>query len=178
MYISDEYKKLNEELHARNPKFGTVGKKFVGEVMHICKALDTTDVLDYGCGKSTLSQNMPFEIQEYDPAIEKFSELPKPADIVVCTDVLEHIEPEYIDSVVQHLKELTKKCLFLVVGCGPAKKTLDDGRNAHLIQEDELWWLKKFLPDMKLVNFVLKDDSKSEVDKKFEEYIIILQPLC
>lgn len=103
--------------------------------------VDSTDILDYGCGKSTLQQQLPFKIQQYDPAVPKYSTLPDPADIVVCTDVLEHIEPDNLGNVLLHIHSLAKKAAFLVIATRPAKKILEDGRNAHLIVKDMVWWL-------------------------------------
>ncbi len=58
-----------------------------------------------------------------------------------CGDVLEHVEPDCLESVVMHLALLSKKATLLVINTGPAAKTLQDGRNAHLIQEGTGWWL-------------------------------------
>ena len=130
--ISDEYKELNRKLHEDNKNYGTKGMKYLDNVMEIIKEYDTKDLLDYGCGKSTLGNNLPFPIHHYDPAIEKYKQRPSPADIVVCTDVLEHIEPEYLDEVLDDLKTLVKKVGFFAIHLQAAYKTLSDGRNAHL----------------------------------------------
>ena len=66
-----------------------------------------------------------------------------PAELVACCDVLEHIEPECLDDVLDHLEELTEVVLFASIHTGPASKKLDDGRNAHLIQQPMEWWLPK-----------------------------------
>jgi 2-polyprenyl-3-methyl-5-hydroxy-6-metoxy-1,4-benzoquinol methylase len=116
----------------------------MGKVLELAKALGTTDVLDYGCGKSTLARNLPFTIKQYDPAIEKYKEAPSPADIVVCTDVLEHIEPEFIDNVLEHLAKLTKKKGYFTASTIEAQKVLADGRNAHLLIKPAKWWVDKF----------------------------------
>jgi len=63
--------------------------------------------------------------------------------MTVCCDVLEHIEPEFLDDVLDHLMELTDLILFCTINTGPAGKTLEDGRNAHLIQQPMEWWLPK-----------------------------------
>jgi 2-polyprenyl-3-methyl-5-hydroxy-6-metoxy-1,4-benzoquinol methylase len=139
--ISDNYKELNEKLHKTNKEYGKSGKHNVDDVLKLSRMLDTTDILDYGCGKSTLQQQLPFKIQQYDPAVPKYSKLPSPADIVVCTDVLEHIEPDNLANVLLHIHELTKRAAFLVIATRPAKKILEDGRNAHLIIKDMVWWL-------------------------------------
>src|SRR5262249_17383902 len=65
---------------------------------------------------------------------------PQAADLVACTDVLEHIEPECIGAVLDDIASLVRHLVFLVIATQPAKKTLADGRNAHLIQEPVQWW--------------------------------------
>ena len=61
----------------------------------------------------------------------------------MCTDVLEHIEPDRLDEVLDDLKRVTRKMGFFVVATRAADKTLPDGRNAHLIQQERDWWLPK-----------------------------------
>jgi hypothetical protein len=63
--------------------------------------------------------------------------------MVVCTDVLEHIEPEHLDAVLRHVCSLAKKAVFLQIATRPAKKCLPDGRNAHLTVQSAEWWLAK-----------------------------------
>jgi hypothetical protein len=69
-----------------------------------------------------------------------------PADVVVCNDVLEHVEPEHLDEVLKHMASLAKKAIVLTVATVPAVKTLADGRNAHLIVENARWWYTKLEP--------------------------------
>ena len=139
--ITEQYIEQNKKLHEIDPKYGTSGHKWASEVIRLCKKYDTKDVLDYGCGKGTLAESLPFEIQQYDPATRP--ERPVPADIVVCGDVMEHIEPDCLDDVISDLDALFKKCLYLVISTRLAQKTLPDGRNAHLIVESGGWWIKK-----------------------------------
>jgi hypothetical protein len=77
---------------------------------------------------------------------------------VVCTDVLEHIEPELIDNVLDHLKDLTRKVAFLAIATRPARKNLADGRNAHLIIQPSSWWLAKLFYRFNIVSFEANDD--------------------
>src|ERR1700693_285250 len=100
--ISPEYASLNQKLHKDNESYGTSGIQYAQDVMNLCFQHNTQDVLDYGCGKSTLANNLPFKIQQYDPCVERYKAKPWPADIVVCTDVLEHIEPDCINDVIAH----------------------------------------------------------------------------
>ncbi len=141
--ISDEYRRLNETLHHENGMYGMGGANHAMNIIGMSAYFRTEDILDYGCGKGMLGLQMPFPIQQYDPAVLKRSSLPMPADIVVCTDVLEHVEPECIDAVLMHLKDLTKRAGYFTIGTTPATKILADGRNAHLIVQPVEWWREK-----------------------------------
>jgi FkbM family methyltransferase len=141
--ISKEYVEMNRRLHEDNLSYGTSGEKRVDMVVKLAKSINTTSVLDYGCGKGTLAKKMPYPIWEYDPAVPGKDEAARPADLVVCTDVLEHIEPELLPNVLFDLARVTKEIGYFVVHTGPAQKFLTDGRNAHLIQGGADWWSKK-----------------------------------
>jgi 2-polyprenyl-3-methyl-5-hydroxy-6-metoxy-1,4-benzoquinol methylase len=144
MLITEEYKKLNAELHESNELYGTSGAKYGTFVADLMNRANTTDLLDYGCGKCTLAKGLEgCSVRGYDPAIPEYSALPEPADVVSCTDVLEHIEPELLDNVLAHIESLTNKAAFLVASTVPAMKILADGRNAHLIVQSGQWWFNK-----------------------------------
>lgn len=144
MLISPEYRAIQEKLHER-ADFGNSSGKWAKPVALIANENEFETIGDYGCGKGDLKaalNHSPY-VFEYDPAIEgKQVPLP-PCDLVVCTDVLEHIEPDCLEEVLDDLKRCTKKFGFFVVSTIPAEKTLPDGRNAHLIQEGMEFWLPK-----------------------------------
>lgn len=145
--ISAEYADLNARLHRDNLAYGVGGGKHAETVKKLCDSLKTRSVLDYGCGKGYLAKELDFPIWEYDPAIPEKAQSPRPADLVVCTDVLEHIEPDRLGAVLSDLQRCVRKIGYFTIHTGPAMKTLADGRNAHLIQQNESWWrktLKKF----------------------------------
>lgn len=162
MLITPEYAALNAALHASNPAYGTSGGKWAVKVHRLARQYEASTVLDYGAGKGTLYQEMlhkhasapdiseegarrtfPFVLFEYDPAVPGKDAPPGRADLVVCGDVLEHIEPECLYSVLDDLRSLAKKAVLLIVATRPAVKTLADGRNAHLIVEPAEWWFPK-----------------------------------
>lgn len=105
---------------------------------------DCKSVLDYGCGRGIFSQrffqDFGISVENYDPGRTEYFQEPKPADLVVCTDVLEHVEPEYLDTVLAHLSSLTKKVSIISISFEPAKGNLPDGRNMHLIVKPPDWW--------------------------------------
>jgi uncharacterized Rossmann fold enzyme len=138
--ISASYAELNARLHKENIAYGVGGGKHAPIVKKLCESLKTTSVLDYGCGKGYLAKALDFPIWEYDPAIEGKSADPRPADLVICTDVLEHIEPDRLDFVLADLRRVVRKVGYFTVHTKAAMKFLADGRNAHLIQEGAGWW--------------------------------------
>lgn len=147
--ISTPYLDLQRELHQRPEGYGGKGKRWVDTVLAICRHFDAWSVLDYGCGQGTLAQALRdqrvsgLRIDEYDPAVKGKSSPPAFADVVTCTDVLEHIEPDRLDAVLAHLQMLTRKAALLVISLEPANKVLADGRNAHLIVKPAAWWQQR-----------------------------------
>ena len=141
--ISAEYRALNRQLHDDNLFYGVGGAKHKELVLKIADQMKTTSILDYGCGKGRLAEELPFPIWQYDPCIPGKDEAPRPADIVVCTDVLEHIEPDKILPVLADLRRVVKKVGLFVIHMGAAQKTLPDGRNTHLIQQGKQWWANR-----------------------------------
>lgn len=146
--ISPDYRELNKRLHSQVGSYGaTSWRKHVQTLEALILRERPTGVLDYGCGKGilkeALEQSFPWmAIQNYDPAT--FPEDPQPADLVICTDVLEHIEPKCLQDVLSHLRLLCSRTLFVTISTREAKKSLPDGRNAHLIVQPEAWWKERF----------------------------------
>lgn len=153
MNASPEYAALQTQFHKQRPDYGTSGARYIDHVLQIAQRLNTRDILDYGCGKATLQKGIPFPIQNYDPFIPEFSNSPVPADLVVCTDVMEHVEPEYVTSVLRNIHALTKQGVFFQIATRPASKFLPDGRNAHLIQENGNWWLEQLMEHFDIRQF-------------------------
>lgn len=147
MLISEDYKHEQELLHETG-KYGTASIGYAPLVTEIINRLEVTHLLDYGCGSllnlyKHIKPTRKLTYQAYDPGTVEYADEPVPAEMVCCIDVLEHIEPEFLDSVLDDLKRLTEVVLFCTVHTGPAVKILSDGRNAHLTQEPMSWWLPK-----------------------------------
>lgn len=153
--ISDEYRAINAALH-RDRHYGISGFQWTSKVDelrdHISKSRNDDEkdapitVLDYGCGQGSLGDALgrPDWLREYDPAVDGKSELPKTvSDIVICTDVLEHIEPDKVDTVLKHINSCSRNLVFLSIATVPAEKVLPDGRNAHISLHDKKWWREK-----------------------------------
>lgn len=147
MLISAEYKQQQEALHSTG-HYGTASIEYSPLVTEIINKLHVTHLLDYGCGSlinlyKHIKPAHKLTYQAYDPGTVDYAESPVPAQMVACIDVLEHIEPEFLESVLDDLSRLTETVLFCTVHTGPAVKKLSDGRNAHLTQQPMNWWLPK-----------------------------------
>ena len=145
--ISIEYLALQKELH-QNPYYGVASIGIAPEVKDFFEAGKFKSISDYGAGKRNLLYTLTelglknFDYYAYDPVFPEYGP-PKTADLVCCIDVLEHIEEEFLETVLDDLKKITIKIGFFTIATGPAKKILADGRNAHLIQKSTNWWLEK-----------------------------------
>lgn len=150
---SEGYRKQLSALHA-SQKWGGDGAKHTAAVLAFADALGAVTILDYGCGRGMLALSIaPRRVSEYDPGIPGKDGMPKPCDLVVCTDVLEHVEPDKIDAVLDHLRRLSGKGTYVVAATREANAVLPDGRNAHLTVRDGSWWIEK----IEQAGFVIAD---------------------
>ena len=144
--ISEKLKQAYTDIHQKTPfgkraKIPSYLKKFI-------KDKNPKSILDFGCGKGNLvgvlKESYPgIEVYGYDPANPDYNEGIPCVDMIISTDVLEHIEPEFIEDTIEMLS-LKGKFHYHLISCAPAKLILPDGRNAHLIQEDPDWWRPRF----------------------------------
>ena len=165
MKPSQEYHDLIDSykvLHQEEGKFKGISLvPLVPTLMSLVKENDCKTLLDYGCGKAIpydkdrcKEVDLRHPIQKlcnlksfdlYDPAYEKYTTLPnKKYDIVVCTDVLEHIAEQDIDYVLTEILSHSKKIVFLNISCQPALKHFKEGKfkgkNVHISVFDPSWW--------------------------------------
>ena len=111
MTISPEYLAQQKELH-KNPNYGVASLQYAPIVLDIVNQTGLNEISDYGAGKQNLKKKLKelglkkFRYFAYDPAFPEYG-TPQPAEIACCIDVLEHIEPLYLKSVLQDLKKIT-----------------------------------------------------------------------
>jgi len=164
--MSESYKQQNQQLH-EGGSYGIRGHLAAERVFQLADLYKTRDILDYGCGQRTLQAALGFDIRNYDPCIAGLDTEPEPADLVVCGDVLEHVEPEYLDNVLDDLQRVTRHIGYFIIANKPAGKTLPDGRNAHLIQEGNDWWMPRLMARFTLrAYWERKTDMHYLVEKK------------
>ena len=155
-----DYGAIYTELH-KNHKHYT-GKSIKTGLPHIVKLVEETKprrILDYGCGKG--QQYSVHKVHEawgglkphcFDVGVPAFSEDPTGYfDGVICTDVMEHIDPADVDTILDDIFGFLRprddggtSFAFFFISCRAAKsKTLPDGRNVHLCIRDPDWWEKR-----------------------------------
>ena len=159
--LLDSYK----ELHKEEGKFRGISLvPLVPTLINVIKENNSKTLLDYGCGKAIpyskkecKSIGLKKPVQElcnldsfdlYDPAYPKYNKLSKKKyDIVVCTDVMEHIAEQDIDWVLKDILSHSKKTVFLNISCQPAlkhfKKGKFKGQNVHVSVFHGTWWSDK-----------------------------------
>jgi len=153
--ISPEVKELNARLHRENLSYGVGGKEHVEIVVKLAESIKAESIGDYGCGKGLLAKHIGRPIWEYDPCVPGKEEQLRPVDLLVCTDVLEHVEPDKLASVLDDMRRCVKRVGYFVINTKPAIKTYADGRNTHLLVKDKHWWetvLSKFFKVGKIEN--------------------------
>ncbi len=157
MLISEAYAEQNRQMHERYAGYGSKGLQWAAYVEQLVIEDGHQSILDYGAGKGSLKETLArvgiTDVAEYDPAIPSKEARPVAADLVVCLDVLEHVEPELLDNVLSDLAQLTKRKLFFDICTQPAFKTLSDGRNAHLIVQSGDWWRNKLSEHFDIVSW-------------------------
>ena len=163
MTISDDYRNAQKQLH-ENPNYGVASLQYAPIVKRVIEELGARSISDYGAGKRRLKLKLKelglrkFGYFPYDPAFPEYGE-PKEAELVCCIDVLEHVEPLYIDAVLIDLKKITIEHGFFTIHTGPARKSLPDGRNAHLIQKPASWWLPKLCDHFEVIHLQQSADG-------------------
>jgi len=155
------YESLTEatKFHAVNQNnwIGEALAEYKHNIFEIIKNNNVKTILDYGCGKakfhSILFNNkkvpgspMDINITSYDPAVAQFSNKPTGQyDLVLCIDVMEHIQEDKVDEVLKDIFTYSNK-IFLTITCYPAKQFLTNGKNAHYTVKDPDWWKEKLKP--------------------------------
>jgi cyclopropane fatty-acyl-phospholipid synthase-like methyltransferase len=182
--ISTEYKKMLQREHQRT-SFGK-RSKIPQHLFDFIVNHNPTTILDFGCGKGKLVETLKVQFPDktitgYDPANPEFDHSidHNVYDLIYSSDVLEHVEPEFIDQTLAYLSTKSKYSYHLIA-LSPAKLILADGRNAHLIQETTEWWKQKFIDNGYTI---LKEDYSEGVKDKpsmiapmlVKKYIIIAE---
>lgn len=151
--ISEDYKRIiTQTRNEKYPYWGSGGWRHAEPVVNELQKLgiNSGTILDYGSGLGAFGAKVRglygsrYLVTNYEPTHPVYRALPTETyDAVVCTHVLEHIEPEILLGTLREIWYRAEHLAFFEIPHGPAKEVLTDGRNAHLIQESADWWLAK-----------------------------------
>lgn len=87
------------------------------------------------------------------------ADMPKSVDLGVCTDVMEHMPPDYVDSVLANIAKRVKVCVFRIACFGDKPATvLKYGTPIHWSVHEPKEWRGKLLKHFK----VLDDESTAK----------------
>ena len=181
-----DYIKQYKLLYKRKKNYGKTSIKLYDMLEKIINDLNISSVLDYGCGKSKLldliKKNKKIKIYRYDPAIKKYSTLTKnKTDLVICTDVLQHVPLYDLDRV---LKEIKSKGIYILfyIKCTNHKTKLPNKTYANCTVYDKKWWLEKLsnyyddikeikISDLTSVCFIMKGENIMNYDINIREEV-------
>lgn len=142
-YIASEYRRM----HNKGLFSGGSLEKHVREIDKLIVEYKCNTILDYGCGKARFWNKIKENclstkvVTLYDPYYEPYSKKPEGVyDMVICTDVLEHIPQDDVGRVIHDLLNYTGKVLFLSIATYPAEKKFANGENVHVTIKPKEWW--------------------------------------
>jgi len=138
-YIASEYRRMHDD-----GKFsGASLRPYLSEIDKLIKEYNIVTLLDYGCGKASIHNRhkLAKEVCLYDPYYAPYSVKPTGTfDMVICTDVLEHVPEDEVGKVIHDLINYTDKVLFVSISTKKAKKTFGNGENVHVTIRPKEWW--------------------------------------
>jgi hypothetical protein len=173
--ISEKYLSEQKRLHELYNNYGTASISHAPNIIEILKNNNLKSICDYGAGKMNLKKAMHengyknFEYFPYDPVFPEYGK-PSMSELVCCIDVMEHIEEEFIENVLNEIRDITINLAYFSIATTPAKKILSDGRNAHITLKPERWWLIKLCSRFDIKVLQQTRNGFIVICKKIEQY--------
>lgn len=150
--LVDQYR----EMHLRGAFPGFEIRHYREEIRMWIQELGARTVIDFGSGKGLpykahhaqcpkLDDYWGVRVTCYDPGVPEFSRFPtRRADLVVSSDVMEHIDERDVPMVIDQMFSLAERGVFAGIAAYPALTHLPDGRNAHVTVRPPSWWHEHF----------------------------------
>ena len=133
----------------------------IPEALDIQEYFDFNTCVDYGCAKGFLVHALRIigcdaygeDISEYavnncHPEVEEYISLPneKKYDLLICKDVLEHIEVKDIPGVLEKFKDKSHQFFFTIPLGDKDRFRIREYEVdiTHVTKKDEEWWINMF----------------------------------
>lgn len=166
--MADDLIKHYQALAADGALRGLSILRFRESIAKVVRGAHAKTVLDYGCGAGDAYRQPHrlhrdwglkwFDVTLYDPAFPDHAEKPDGRfDVVLCSDVLEHVPEAEVPAFIGTLFAHAKKHVWASVCCRPAKKTFPDGRNLHVTLQPIEWWRAQFEEAAEGCNWTLEE---------------------
>lgn len=151
--IVEQYYNIYLDESSGGKVYGKSSEDLLEKIAPLVLSLNPKTILDYGCGRSSLIHYFwndgKRKLYKYDPAIREYRRNPvEEADLILCTDVLEHIPEINLGGMIKHLKRMSDNVIF-TISLIKARKKLPNGMNAHItIRPYEFWTelIKMYFP--------------------------------
>lgn len=158
-FLENEYRAM----HAKKKFSGASLEPHIKEIDALINEYDCKTILDYGCGQAKCWEEMKLKLNPhskqvtlYDPYVDRYSVKPEGTfDLVICTDVMEHILEEEVGKTLAELLNYTNKVLYLAIATYPANKKFSNGENVHVTIKPKEWW-EQMLSTAKDIKIVRK----------------------
>ena len=144
----DELIEQYRQLHSEKADYGRTSEYQLGYIQQSVMWLGPIKtVLDYGCGRSHVvdwvAKLNDATAYRYDPAIPEYATLPiTKADLVLNTDVLEHIPEDQLPEILGAISAISPHAFFNI-SIVEAVTHLPNGDNAHCTVRTGEWWRNK-----------------------------------
>ena len=147
--ISQDYLRTLKHEHSLHP-WGYWGYELAPAIRKFAEEHQIQSVLDYGCGSNhgvrmwAEKNQWQIDLREYDPAVPGSDQKPRRAELVVCIDVMEHVEEQYVNEVMDHILSVSGRYTWFTISMKPAERRLKlTGQNAHVTLHQADWWLER-----------------------------------
>jgi 2-polyprenyl-3-methyl-5-hydroxy-6-metoxy-1,4-benzoquinol methylase len=137
------------ELFASNLKYGVGGRNHFNLINSIAQDFGIKSIFDFGCGRGTLLEELnktdKYKLSGYDPTSSNnqlFSNTinDEPVDMIVSTDVLEHLYEFELNNCFKIFKIKTPILMFHRICGRVASNILPNNTNAHKTVKSYEWW--------------------------------------
>lgn len=154
-------------LYELKPTYGASSKKLFDKILTIVNEYKPKSMLDYGCGKSPLAV-MLFDAThipcyKYDPVFEEYCIIPiNKVDLVICTDVLQHIPESELDENLKEISNLGNLCYYKIK-CTDHPTRFPNGEPTNCTIYNKYWWKGELLKYYCFIEELYCEDETSVI---------------